>query len=56
MESGESEDVPLSAIPLLKMMHGESEDYLLILDALRHLCVVGYKSFANTYVFDQRSK
>lgn len=38
----------MSAIPLLKLMHGESEDYLLILDALRHLCVVGYKSFANT--------
>ena len=31
--------MPDSAIPLLQMMHGET-----VPEALRHLCVVGYKS------------
>ena len=52
----QDEVFPTSAIPLLCMIAGKTEDYLLALDALRHLCVVGYKSFAHTLLLREEKQ
>ena len=49
MISAIDEEVPTCAASMLRMLVSEEgEDTLMMLDCVRHLCVIGYRSFAHS--------